>query len=924
MPYNDGRCYASSANSNGDYALTWGRLGSSTLSLVGARISPPAQVATGFVASGTGLYVRVAASAAAAGGDHVLWSWNGVDFSIAATIPAVDIAAAGAGGWVKTTARVDGLGQDAIFLEPVPASTRVSVWPSVAPGVDAAEVSQVAGVTITARRFELSPAPGSALPAGTAITPSDSTVDWLTQLTAWDHRYSTGKWFFPVVRAGNADGVVFQDTQSHRCYLTFVGAAASVPFASSTTVELPACGASSQWYLDAATSDPGGSRIYYLLVSRTKGADETTPTTAKLVRADATTGATQLAVDLNTAKASPGLNLYKHFSAGGSLAYRASAPYEVWPSCNEGTGCTCPVDPGATNTTVYYGERALATPSAIIAGGEASYKTKVVAAGESVVCTNGEMGGDPAPNRPKHCLCAAGRTTEKDADQIAYILSRTMTRAGDGLNHQGAIAVVHGAETLALLKNHGQTSGHSFANRLGVAADQSGFLGVDLGDNYPRGIHLHRFDASSRASKVVYNFKTKHGTSATSPAGATYPPYPEISSATTSYYKWSNDNGVYTEITALLETDDAYLVLFAGERAPLDNSQVGSNINNPRNLGFIACSKDMSSSDTLSSGAEERGGFYGFNGNYFEQVNKGVVWLTSYGGANGGVGSADLSENVSRIKAARVGTNKNVVMWEVWSVTGYLRTMTMVVDDVGRVKSAPAQTQYPVRLPPADEVYVAQGGVIVLYNGVANENRLLRYEVAIDGAIIGGGAGSVGLPPGYGGGRGAGTAAGDTASNTGGGVSGAGVFFLVLFLLLLAGAAAWVFYIKKVKGAWLWEKMSAGQPLAGQRVGVVELRRYRSAARAKWKACRQKRQKGGGTSSQNGGGGSSGGGARVVDSGGTTAKSDPAVKTASAGDGDGEQQQQQQQQQQGAASGGNNDHVVVVRGPSVAKEDLCA
>ena len=73
----------------------------------------------------------------------------------------------------------------------------------------------------------------------------------------------------------------------------------------------------------------------------------------------------------------------------------------------------------------------------------------------------------------------------------------------------------------------------------------------DLGDNYPRGIHLHRFpltNAQGRESikhRVVYGFKTKHGTSARSPAGKTYDEYTEISGGGNTFYKWSNDNNVY-------------------------------------------------------------------------------------------------------------------------------------------------------------------------------------------------------------------------------------------------------------------------------------------------------------------------------------------------------------------------------------------
>ena len=43
--------------------------------------------------------------------------------------------------------------------------------------------------------------------------------------------------------------------------------------------------------------------------------------------------------------------------------------------------------------------------------------------------------------------------------------------------------------------------------------------------------------------------------------------------------------------------------------------------------------------------------------------------------------SKNLNENVSRIKAAHIGPDKNLVVFEVWSQTSYLRTMLLLVDD---------------------------------------------------------------------------------------------------------------------------------------------------------------------------------------------------------------------------------------------------
>ena len=130
-----------------------------------------------------------------------------------------------------------------------------------------------------------------------------------------------------------------------------------------------------------------------------------------------------------------------------------------------------------------------------------------------------------------------------DDNTLGLVVSRTMTRGGDGLNHQGAIAVVLDSSDMSIVKNYGQTSGHSFGNSL--HADTTGFVGADMGDNYPRGIHLFDFSKTTRKrSKVVYTFKTRHCTDG-SCHGRNPPVYEEISSPQQTFYKQSNDNEVW-------------------------------------------------------------------------------------------------------------------------------------------------------------------------------------------------------------------------------------------------------------------------------------------------------------------------------------------------------------------------------------------
>lgn len=105
------------------------------------------------------------------------------------------------------------------------------------------------------------------------------------------------------------------------------------------------------------------------------------------------------------------------------------------------------------------------------------------------------------------------------------IVSRKMTKGNDGLNHQGAYAAIFDATTLKPIKKFGQTSGHSFANSL-IPKVGGGFMGMDLGDNYPRAINHWTFDSNSITFKNVYSFKTEHGKEPKSPAGVAYLPYP--------------------------------------------------------------------------------------------------------------------------------------------------------------------------------------------------------------------------------------------------------------------------------------------------------------------------------------------------------------------------------------------------------------
>lgn len=286
--------------------------------------------------------------------------------------------------------------------------------------------------------------------------------------------------------------------------------------------------------------------------------------------------------------------------------------------------------------------------------------------------------------------------------KLGVMIGRTMLRSADGLNHQGGIALVLDAASLKLVKNHGQTSGHSFENVLTVDS-RGNFAGIDLGDNYPRGVNMHIFDPSKKDSRVVFTFKTKHGTQSKSPAGRKYKLYSSISKNGQKYYRWSNDNRTYTELGGLVPGKNGYTVIFAGEpykgRA-LANQRSRNNLNDSRNIGFLrvrpnfrkikATGNEVSSKLILSKGAVEKGGFFTFGGTWSKQRNTGVIWLTRY--------SKRSRENASRIKALGLRNDTALLIWEKWTPDRYVETYAMKIDRNGKILKGPVALGSQVRL----------------------------------------------------------------------------------------------------------------------------------------------------------------------------------------------------------------------------------
>jgi hypothetical protein len=277
-----------------------------------------------------------------------------------------------------------------------------------------------------------------------------------------------------------------------------------------------------------------------------------------------------------------------------------------------------------------------------------------------------------------------------ETGRLALMLARTYHVAGDGLNHQGGLAAIFDADTLAMTRFIRQTSGHSFQNVL-VANSRRGFLAIDMADNFPRGIHLHSFDESEWRRQVVYTFKTRHGTTPQNPAGKSFPLYEELSNSDESFYRWSNDNNTYSELGAVIETEAGITVLFVGEpdadgRA-LRNEHALDYLHDARNIAVVtvrptfgiapgSAANVVPADIVLTEGPPEEGGFYTFVGGWAPQRNVGVRWLTR--------GTDADADNASRLKAVALGS-EIVLLWERWTRSRYVDTQMMVIDALGDI-----------------------------------------------------------------------------------------------------------------------------------------------------------------------------------------------------------------------------------------------
>ena len=298
------------------------------------------------------------------------------------------------------------------------------------------------------------------------------------------------------------------------------------------------------------------------------------------------------------------------------------------------------------------------------------------------------------------------RSLEDTTSSLAYaeqglclVTSRTLQNG-----HQSSFAAVFNPSSLELIKNHGQNCSHSFANR--AILDGGYFITADLGDNYPRGIVLHKLARQDKKGKVVYTYKTRHG-------DVDEPHRNGPDGRPLQAYKWSNDNATYTELGDIAATNRGYLVVFSSEKSTENNLAV-SHHNEARNLGLVlvrrnfeqVAQKDIVVPEQLiltKGDASPLFGFYDFGGGYTPQQNRGVVWLTNF---------KDRSENVVHPRVAKISSDRYLIIWEKWSETKFLGSQAVVINEMGEPQIEPINLGATVRVPNGAVLHVVGSHIL--------------------------------------------------------------------------------------------------------------------------------------------------------------------------------------------------------------------
>ncbi len=226
---------------------------------------------------------------------------------------------------------------------------------------------------------------------------------------------------------------------------------------------------------------------------------------------------------------------------------------------------------------------------------------------------------------------------------------------------------------------------HSFDQR--STFDGTDFITLAMGDASHRGIELSRVTiAGKKTNRDLYSIK-----GGGSNTGGGY-------------------NNVFTRLGGAASSKNGYVHLFASEAG----NEIAERVNVSRNLawvhtpvGFAQLAQPekyvVTVADTKSKNATAQDwdvSITDYWNNSFAAKNTGVVWLTDY---------ADrLTAHVERPKLVRWGEDRFYVVWEKWTLTDYVETWSMVVNEFGGVV-VPAKAVGAARLSRADDAFLLDG-----------------------------------------------------------------------------------------------------------------------------------------------------------------------------------------------------------------------
>lgn len=218
-----GQCWTDLRYSNSNFLVQKGRIGE----MVTYQISPPTTIATQFVASRSHLYIRKPTA------DVKLWTFRAGQFEL------LDTLQPSASTFEKTAVRLDNI-QEELLVIIHPATEHLTVWPRLAPTVEAAVLEGVSQQwSLSCYRFQVD---------GQPFVPE---LHWNHGPGSHSGNYGTYKRFFPVMHSDGREGVIWQDFSNELVKVTWL----SSDLLSTETTQLVAL--NSQLLVGAVGDDHG-------------------------------------------------------------------------------------------------------------------------------------------------------------------------------------------------------------------------------------------------------------------------------------------------------------------------------------------------------------------------------------------------------------------------------------------------------------------------------------------------------------------------------------------------------------------------------------------------------------------------------------------------------------------------------------------